>query len=232
MASSAVEQELLELEKKYWHAIKDKDADAAIHLSDDSCIVTGAQGVARINAEALARMMDAASYTLHDFTISEDQVRLPSDDVAIVAYNVHEHLTVEGNRSRSTRRTLRFGCVGTVAGFVRYIRNRFRAIPLVVIGALRNSHKPSMPTAAIETSSADRNNWSCTWRSPNGTVGRPVLEVTNIAPGFARNVSQDERGDQLRREDVFRRLGETSTRLPLERQAGRATCRLRWRRWS
>jgi hypothetical protein len=71
-------------------------ADAALHLSDDSCIVTGAQGVARINGEALARMMDAASYTLHDFKISEDQVRLLSDDVAIVAYNVHEHLTVEG----------------------------------------------------------------------------------------------------------------------------------------
>jgi uncharacterized protein (TIGR02246 family) len=96
MASSPVEQELLELEKKYWQAIKDKDADAAIRLSDDSCIVTGAQGVARINGEALARMMDAASHTLHDFTISEDQVRLLSDDVAIVAYNVHEHLTVEG----------------------------------------------------------------------------------------------------------------------------------------
>jgi len=42
-------------------------------------------------------MMDAASYTLHDFKISEHpQVRLLSDDVAIVAYNVHEDLTVEG----------------------------------------------------------------------------------------------------------------------------------------
>jgi len=97
MASSPVEQELLELEKEYWQAIKDKDADAAIRLSDDSCIVTGAQGVTRINREALARMMDAASYTLHDFKISEDpQVRVLSDDVAIVAYNVHEALTVEG----------------------------------------------------------------------------------------------------------------------------------------
>jgi hypothetical protein len=97
MASTTVEQELLELEKAYWQAIKDKDVDAAIRLSDDSCIVTGAQGVARVDGESLSRMMNAAPYTLHDFKISQDpQVRLLSDEVAVVAYSVHEELTVEG----------------------------------------------------------------------------------------------------------------------------------------
>ncbi len=42
-------------------------------------------------------MMKAASYTLHNFTIGEDaQVRLLADDVAVLAYTVHEELTVEG----------------------------------------------------------------------------------------------------------------------------------------
>lgn len=97
MRRSTVEQELLALEKEYWQAIKDKDADTAVRLSDDPCIVTGAQGVGRIGGQALARMMKTSSYTLHDFKISDDaEVRLLGDDVAVLAYTVHEQLTVDG----------------------------------------------------------------------------------------------------------------------------------------
>ena len=97
MAGRTIEQELIGLEKQYWQAIKDKDADTAMRLSDDPCIVTGAQGVGRLDRSTLAGMMKTASYTLNDFTISDDaQVRLLGDDVAVLAYNVHEELTVEG----------------------------------------------------------------------------------------------------------------------------------------
>jgi hypothetical protein len=96
MNNTAIEHELLEVEKQYWQAIKDKDADAAIRLSDDSCLITGAQGVMRIDKTSLQRMMSAAPYTLHDFTIGDPQVQLLKEDVAVLAYNVHEELTVEG----------------------------------------------------------------------------------------------------------------------------------------
>jgi hypothetical protein len=97
MANQAVEQELLGLERQYWQAIKDKDVESAMRLSDESCIVTGAQGVGSIDRNTLAAMMKAASYTLNDFEISKDaKVRLLGDDVAIVAYKVREDLIVEG----------------------------------------------------------------------------------------------------------------------------------------
>jgi uncharacterized protein (TIGR02246 family) len=97
MASTVIEQELIALEKQYWQAIKDKDADTAMRLSDDPCIITGAQGIERLDRSALGGMMKAASYTLNDFTISDDaQVRMLGDDVAVLAYNVHEELTVDG----------------------------------------------------------------------------------------------------------------------------------------
>ena len=97
MAQQAFEKELLGLEKQYWQAIKDKDVDAAIRLSDEPCIVTGAQGVGSIDRKSLAKMMKAASYELNDFKFSDDvQIRKISDDVAIVAYKVREDLTVEG----------------------------------------------------------------------------------------------------------------------------------------
>jgi hypothetical protein len=97
MASKTIEQELLGLEKEYWQAIKDKDVDAAMRLTDDACIVTGAQGVGRIDKSTLAAMMKAAPYTVRDFKLNDDaQVRLLTDDVAILAYKVREELTVEG----------------------------------------------------------------------------------------------------------------------------------------
>lgn len=96
-ATKPVEQDLLDLEKQYWQAVKDKDVDAAMHLTDDQCIVTGAQGVARIDRETLASMLKATPYTLNDFEVSDDaHVRLLRDDVAIVAYKVNERVVVDG----------------------------------------------------------------------------------------------------------------------------------------
>jgi hypothetical protein len=97
MAEGPIEAQLLDLEKQYWQAIKDKNVQAAMRLTDDPCIVTGAQGVARISQAAFASMLQAGGWTLHQFDLSDVQVRVLSDDVAIVAYKVKELLTVEGN---------------------------------------------------------------------------------------------------------------------------------------
>src|SRR5215813_12635113 len=97
MTTKQVEDELVELEKRYWQAIKDKNVDAAMRLTDDGCFVAGAQGVARLDKQKLGAMMQSATYTLNAFRVSDDvQVRLVRDDVAIVAYKVHEDLTVDG----------------------------------------------------------------------------------------------------------------------------------------
>ena len=97
MALKTVAEELLESEKQYWQAIKDKDVDAATRLSDESCIITGAQGVARVDRRTLGQMLKTGPYTLHDFEIDDDvQVRFLGDDVAVIAYTVRERLTVEG----------------------------------------------------------------------------------------------------------------------------------------
>jgi hypothetical protein len=67
-----------------------------MRLTDEECLVTGAQGVARISREGLPDMLNRASYTLHHFELKDAQVRELRDDVAILAYKVHEELTVDG----------------------------------------------------------------------------------------------------------------------------------------
>ena len=97
MHNTAVEQELLGLEREYWQAIKDKNPEAAIRLSDDPCLLAGAQGIARLDGPTLAVMMKTPAYSVQDFTIKDNaHVQLLGDDVAVLAYNVHEELLVGG----------------------------------------------------------------------------------------------------------------------------------------
>jgi hypothetical protein len=95
MTATTIEQEFVELENQYWRAIKDGDAKAAMRLSDDPCIVTGAQGAASVDRKTLGDMLKSPQWKLHDFEISDVQVRRLTDDVAVVAYKVTEQLTVE-----------------------------------------------------------------------------------------------------------------------------------------
>jgi hypothetical protein len=97
MDTQAIKTELMNLERQFWQSMKDKDPTAAVRLTDFPCIVTGAQGVAAVDEKTFGSMMTGGEWTLKNFTLSDDvQVRMLSDDVAIIAYKVHEDLTVEG----------------------------------------------------------------------------------------------------------------------------------------
>jgi ketosteroid isomerase-like protein len=96
MAATSIDNELVQLETRYWTAMKDKDVDAAVGMTDEPCIVTGGQGVGRVSREEFRKLMTNATWTLHEFTMENMQTRMISDDVAVVAYKVTEKLTVEG----------------------------------------------------------------------------------------------------------------------------------------
>jgi hypothetical protein len=89
-------KELIALERKYWQALQDGDFETIGELTDDPCIVTGSQGVAQLDKPTLEEMLVKAPWTLHGFELSDEQVRMLSDDVGILAYKVRERLTVDG----------------------------------------------------------------------------------------------------------------------------------------
>lgn len=96
--TQTIEKQLLDLEKQYWQAIKDKNVETIAELTDDSCIVAGAQGVGSLDRQELEAMMENAEWTLHRFELGKNaHVRLLSDDIAILAYPVREELTLDGD---------------------------------------------------------------------------------------------------------------------------------------
>ena len=98
MTTTTIEKELVELETQFWQAMKDQDVEAAMQLTDNTCIVAGAQGVASLPRESVGGMLKSPTWTLNEFEFVGDVVTsVVTDDVAIVAYKVREQLTVDGN---------------------------------------------------------------------------------------------------------------------------------------
>jgi hypothetical protein len=93
-----LEAEILGLEKKFWQSMIDKDSKAGAELTADPCLVTGAQGVGRIDRKTFTQMMDGGTWELHDFDFSDVKVERVTDDVAVIAYKVREELTVDGKK--------------------------------------------------------------------------------------------------------------------------------------
>jgi hypothetical protein len=96
METEAIKAELLKCERDYWQSIQDQNPEAARRLTNFPCIVTGAQGVAAMDERSFAAAMNGGRRTLNAFRLDDAQVRLLSDDIAIVAYKVHEDMTVDG----------------------------------------------------------------------------------------------------------------------------------------
>lgn len=120
MATTTVEQEIVDLEKQYWEALRTRDNEAALRLTEDPCIVTGAQGVASLDEKTFREMMKSEQWTLHDFKIQgEPEIQVVNDDVAVIGYKVTEKMTVEGKpltleaaeASTWVRRNGRWRCV-------------------------------------------------------------------------------------------------------------------------
>jgi hypothetical protein len=91
-------QELLARERRFWDAMRDKDAITASKMTADSCLVVGAQGVSAIDPETMARLTREGEWELERYTFDEKtaQVQFLTEDIALVAYKVNEKLTVDG----------------------------------------------------------------------------------------------------------------------------------------
>jgi len=96
MTQTAIDRELLTMENHYWQAIKDRDVNAALTMTDNPCIISGASGIGRIDHDSYVKIMEAATYELRGFKIEDGaQVRQLTPDVAAISYKVREDLMVD-----------------------------------------------------------------------------------------------------------------------------------------
>ena len=92
------DNDFVALENRFWQTMQDRDLEGALALMDDTCVLTGAQGVSQIDKAVFAKLMTTGTWTLHSFAITDVQVKRIATDVAVVGYKVHEVLTVDGKQ--------------------------------------------------------------------------------------------------------------------------------------
>jgi uncharacterized protein (TIGR02246 family) len=98
--TAARAEELVAVERRFWNAMKEKDASAASAMTDDGCVIVGAQGVSAIDAQTMGKLTREGKWELEQYSFDEQhrQVRFLTDDIAIVAYAVKERVVVDGER--------------------------------------------------------------------------------------------------------------------------------------
>ncbi len=92
------EQKIIDLEKKFWRTMVDKDIEGSVAMLAGEFIVAGSQGTARLTHDdyrGMAKQGDSL-WQLKSFQLDDLKVMFPSDDVAVIAYTVTEEMEVEG----------------------------------------------------------------------------------------------------------------------------------------
>ena len=87
---------IVKLEKTFWQSMVDKDANKAMRMIADECLITGPMGTMRSDPEDYRRMTEQGDWKLDEFQFSDVQVIFPADDTAIIAYKVHQTGTMKG----------------------------------------------------------------------------------------------------------------------------------------
>ena len=87
---------IIKREKAFWQAMVDKDADRAMKMIADECLITGPMGTMRSDPQDYKRMTQKGDWNLEEFEFSDVQVIFPVEDVAIIAYKVHQTGTMKG----------------------------------------------------------------------------------------------------------------------------------------
>lgn len=87
---------IVKLERTFWQSMVDKDADKAMKMIADECLITGPMGTMRSDPQDYKRMTQKGDWELDEFQFSDVQVIFPVEDTAIIAYKVHQTGTMKG----------------------------------------------------------------------------------------------------------------------------------------
>lgn len=89
---------ILSLETRFWQSMVDKDAETAMRMIADECLITGPMGTMQITPQKYGEMAREGDWTLDRFEFTDVNVVHPSEDTAVIAYQVHQTGTMKNEK--------------------------------------------------------------------------------------------------------------------------------------
>lgn len=87
---------ILELETKFWDAMKAKDADAAAQMIADPSMAVGPMGTVKMNPDIYRKMTKEGDWALTSYRLDDVEVVFPNETTAIIGYKVHQKGELKG----------------------------------------------------------------------------------------------------------------------------------------
>ncbi len=87
---------LIDLEKRFWQAMVDQDAESAMKLLGEPALMVSAHGALKFDREGYRRMAERGPMIVKSFELSDMDVVFPDDTTAILTYRVKQAVTPRG----------------------------------------------------------------------------------------------------------------------------------------
>jgi len=95
-----MENQILELEKKYWKAMETRDFNTVKTLTHFPCIVAGKDGIRSVDEPSFKKMFDSGEgRQLKVLNISDAESEIIGEDNAIIGYLIELEYGVDGQKS-------------------------------------------------------------------------------------------------------------------------------------
>lgn len=89
-------RDIEKLEQAFWKSLVERDADTASGLLAPKALMVSGHGVMQFDPAQYAKMLQDPKHGLADYKLSDMEVLMPSDDVAIATYKAHQVMTMDG----------------------------------------------------------------------------------------------------------------------------------------
>jgi hypothetical protein len=90
MTMPTTDSTLIALEKKFWQAMVDEDADTAIEMLDEPALMVSSHGALQFDRAQYRKMAEEGPMVVKSFEFSDMQVMYPNDDTAVLTYRVKQ----------------------------------------------------------------------------------------------------------------------------------------------
>ena len=90
------QNEIMDLERKFWQSMVDADIDTAVSLLDEQSISVGAMGLHSFDPAGYKEMARSGDARLTSFEFFDERVLFPTPDVAIASYKARQSFTMDG----------------------------------------------------------------------------------------------------------------------------------------
>lgn len=97
-AAADARGEVERLERAFWQSLVDRDAATARGLLAPEALMVGSHGTMRFDPAQYEKMLLDPKHGLLEYTLSDMDVLMPSDDVAIATYKAHQAMQMDGKR--------------------------------------------------------------------------------------------------------------------------------------